>query len=122
MIDGMLIVESNAETPQQVGAYRTWYKQIHVPEVLAIDGFASARLFAPLDGDSLVSIFELDADVGTAKVNLPRGAKVGRDVASRRHAAEPATFRALFHLVRSKRVTTPATSIPEAPFWDEVRP
>jgi hypothetical protein len=70
MIYGLLIVESNADTPQQVGAYRTWYEQIHVPEVLAIDGFASARLFAPLDGDSLVSIFELDADVGTAKVNL----------------------------------------------------
>jgi hypothetical protein len=70
MTSGVLIVESKAESPEQTKAYRDWYERTHVPEVLAIDGFASARLFAPLAGDSLLAIFELDADVETAKANL----------------------------------------------------
>lgn len=77
MTNGMLIVESKAESPEHTAAYRTWYKETHVPEVLAIDGFASARLFAPLDGDSLLAIFELDADVDTAKANLRAAQKSG---------------------------------------------
>ncbi len=100
MTNGMLIVESKAESPEHTAAYRTWYKETHVPEVLAIDGFASARLFAPLDGDSLLAIFELDADVETAKANLPRGAEVGSAVATGGHAAQTTAVRALRQLFR----------------------
>ena len=77
MTNGMLIVESKAESPAHTDAYRAWYKETHVPEVLDVDGFASARLFAPLDGDSLLAIFELDADVEIAKANLRAAQKSG---------------------------------------------
>jgi hypothetical protein len=69
MSGGVLIVESKAVSPEQADAYRNWYRHTHVPEVLAIEGFASARLFEPVDGGSLLAIFELDSDVETAQAN-----------------------------------------------------
>ena len=70
MIHGLLIVESRPKSPDHAVEYRRWYAGTHVPEVLAIDGFASARLFEPVDGGSLVAVFELDTDVNTAKAKL----------------------------------------------------
>jgi hypothetical protein len=41
--------------------YNRWYDEVHVPEVLAVPGFVSARRFRSEDGDYL-AIYELEAD------------------------------------------------------------
>ena len=77
MTHGVLIVESKPESPAHTDVYRAWYKETHVPEVLALDGFASARLFGSLNGDVLLAMFVLDADVETAKASLRSAQKSG---------------------------------------------
>jgi hypothetical protein len=78
MSEGMLIVESRPQSPECAAQYRKWYEETHVPEVLALDGFASARLFGSLNDDVLLAIFDLDADVQTAKASLRSAQKSGR--------------------------------------------
>jgi len=78
MTHGVLIVDSKPESPDKFDAHLEWYKQTHVPEVLAVEGFTSARLLESLERDSLVAIFELDADVDVAKGNLRAAQKSGR--------------------------------------------
>jgi hypothetical protein len=78
MSGARLMVESKPESPDGMSEYAKWYEGTHVPEVLAIDGFASARVYRSLAGDTLLSVFELDTDVDTAKANLRAAQKSGR--------------------------------------------
>jgi hypothetical protein len=70
MSSARLMVESKPDASTSMEEYSKWYAETHVPEVLAIDGFVSAHLFTSLDGDTLLSIFDLDADIEIAKANL----------------------------------------------------
>jgi hypothetical protein len=60
---GILYVETRPASPQDAAAYHKWYNETHVQEMLAIDGFVSARRFEPLEGDGpFIAIYEIDAD------------------------------------------------------------
>jgi hypothetical protein len=41
--------------------FNRWYDEVHVPEVLLVPGFVSARRFRSADGDYL-AVYELEAD------------------------------------------------------------
>jgi hypothetical protein len=43
MARGLLIVESRPASPEQAAAYHDWYDSKHIPEILQLDGFTSAR-------------------------------------------------------------------------------
>jgi hypothetical protein len=51
--------------------------QVHVPEMLTIDGFVSARRWQT-DGESSVTLYEIDTDVDTARTNLRAAFAEGR--------------------------------------------
>jgi hypothetical protein len=70
MTTGVLIVQSQPSSPEQLADYEDWYDKKHIPEVLAIEGFVSARRLRLLDGETFVVIYEIDTDVETAKANL----------------------------------------------------
>lgn len=60
---GILYVESEPSSPGREREYHHWYDEVHLPQVLGIDGFVSARRFAPAgDGGRFVTIYELDGD------------------------------------------------------------
>ncbi|MGH7856644.1 MAG: hypothetical protein ACREQY_04880, partial [Candidatus Binatia bacterium] len=43
--------------------YHRWYDETHLPEVVGVEGFVSARRFAPIgDGGRFIAIYELEAD------------------------------------------------------------
>jgi hypothetical protein len=49
--------------PGREEEYHKWYDETHVPEIVAFDGFVSARRFAPVDeGSPFIAIYEMDAD------------------------------------------------------------
>jgi hypothetical protein len=52
-------------------------KSLHVPEMLRIDGFVSARRWQT-DGESFIRLYEIDADVDTARTNLRAAFAEGR--------------------------------------------
>lgn len=59
----ILHVETWPASPDRATEYNTWYDEVHIPQVLALDGFVSARRYAPLaDGDPYITEFELSGD------------------------------------------------------------
>ncbi len=58
-----MLVESWPSSPEREQEYNTWYDEIHIPELLALDGIVSARRLRPVDGKGpYVAIYELEGD------------------------------------------------------------
>ena len=63
MPKGILYVESRPASPEQAADYHQWYNETHLPEMLSVDGFVSARRFEPVEGDGpFIAIYEFDTD------------------------------------------------------------
>ena len=67
---GLLIVQSYPSSPGDTATYHSWYDEVHLPEILTVDGFVSARRLSAIEGGSFVAVYEIDGDVGDAKANL----------------------------------------------------
>ncbi|WP_068273709.1 DUF4286 family protein [Aldersonia kunmingensis] len=68
MAKSILFVESGPASADTVDDYNRWHNEVHVPEMLELDGFVSARRWQ--DGDNFITLYEIDADVETAKATL----------------------------------------------------
>jgi hypothetical protein len=63
MAKGIILVESWPSSPEREQEYNTWYDDIHLPELVALDGFVSARRLRPVDGDGpYVALYEIESD------------------------------------------------------------
>jgi hypothetical protein len=74
----LLFVESKPESPELVDKYHDWQDRVHLPEMLEIDGFVSARRWQPEGVDTFITLYEIDTDVATAKANLKAAYQSGR--------------------------------------------
>lgn len=70
MSTGILVVESRPASPEELDTFNKWYDDVHLPEMLALAGVASARRFASDDGESFLAVYELSVDIDEAKANL----------------------------------------------------
>ena len=77
MTKSLLFVESKPASAELVEEYHRWHDQVHVPEMLTIDGFVSARRWQT-DGESFITLYEIDTDVDTARTNLRAAFADGR--------------------------------------------
>ena len=78
MAKTLLLVESKPESAQLVEEYHKWHEQIHIPEMLSVDGFVSARRWQADDGGPFVTLYEIDTDIDTARANLTAALRDGR--------------------------------------------
>jgi len=78
MPKSVLLVESRPASPELVEDYNKWHDDVHIPEMLTIDGFSSARRWQAEDGGSFITLYEIDADVETAKTSLRAAYQSGR--------------------------------------------
>ena len=63
MAKGIILVESYPSSPDRDQEYNTWYDEIHLPELVALDGIVSARRLRPVDGTGpYVAIYEVEGD------------------------------------------------------------
>jgi len=63
MAKGIIYVETRPSSPDRDQEYNTWYDEIHLPELVALDGIVSARRLRPVDGDGpYVALYEIEAD------------------------------------------------------------
>ncbi|MCV7377674.1 hypothetical protein BST11_03360 [Mycobacterium alsense] len=63
MAKGIMYVESQPSSPDREQEYNTWYDEVHLPELLKIDGIVSARRLRPVDGKGpYVAIYEIEGD------------------------------------------------------------
>ena len=119
MITGLYIVRSNP-VPGQEAEYDDWYTRRHLPEMLAVPGFASAQRFVlspvarsprmPPSRYSHLAIYEISGDPGEAFLALARARAAGAlsrsaaiDPGFAAHVFEPITGRLLSSLGRSLR-------------------
>jgi hypothetical protein len=59
----ILHVQTRPSSPDRADEYNKWYDEVHLPQVLALDGFVSARRYAPIDDDGpYITEFELSGD------------------------------------------------------------
>src|SRR5262249_31266111 len=77
MAKSLLFVESSPAAPDRVEEYHRWHEHTHIPEMLNVDGFASARRWQT-DGESFITLYEIDTDVDTARANLKAALAAGR--------------------------------------------
>ena len=75
MSKGIMLVTSRPASALEADAYHRWYDEVHVPEMLAVEGFASARRFEGADG-AFVAIYEVD-DVDAAQAALAAARESG---------------------------------------------
>ncbi|MWA02490.1 hypothetical protein F8568_019355 [Actinomadura sp. LD22] len=78
MTGGVLIVESSPSSDRDTPAYHDWYQNTHIPEMLQIPGFVSARRLESLDGDTFLVIYEIEGDLEKAKAALGEAQSSGR--------------------------------------------
>ncbi|BBZ72008.1 DUF4286 family protein [Mycobacterium paraseoulense] len=63
MAKGIMYVESRPCSPDREQEYNTWYDQVHIPELLGLEGIVAARRLRPIDGQGpYVAIYELEGD------------------------------------------------------------
>ncbi len=63
MAKGLILVESRPSSPDREQEYNTWYDEVHLPELVALDGFVSARRLRPVDGDGpYVALYEIEGE------------------------------------------------------------
>ncbi|MGF7237456.1 MAG: hypothetical protein ACQSGP_21205 [Frankia sp.] len=78
MPKGILYVESRPSSPEEAAEYHKWYENVHIPEVLAVEGFVSARRFALTDDGPFIAIYEIEADdLEAVQARLLEASKTG---------------------------------------------
>ena len=73
MPKGIMVVQSSPSDPSGEDEYNRWYTEVHIPEVLAVPGFVSARRYRVLGAaepgrHTHLAVYELEADDLTAPV------------------------------------------------------
>ncbi|BBY05718.1 DUF4286 family protein [Mycobacterium noviomagense] len=63
MPKGVLHVESRPSSPDRDAEYNSWYDDIHLPQLLSLDGFVAARRLRPVADDGpYVALYEIEGD------------------------------------------------------------
>ncbi|MDL4816461.1 DUF4286 family protein [Actinomadura opuntiae] len=78
MPSGVMIVESSPSSDRDTPAYHDWYENKHIPEMLQIEGFVSARRLESVEGGTFVVIYEIEGDLEKAKAALGEAQSSGR--------------------------------------------
>ena len=73
---GILLVQSQPASPADADEYHRWYDDVHIPEILGVDGFRSARRLRAADGESYVVVYEVD-DVEMARAAMAEAQAAG---------------------------------------------
>jgi hypothetical protein len=74
---GILVVQSRPSSPEELDAFHRWYDEVHIPEILTVDGFRSARRLRAADGASFLAVYEVD-DVDAARAAMAEAGAAGR--------------------------------------------
>ncbi len=77
MAKGIIYVETYPSSPDREQEYNTWYDEVHLPELVAIDGITSARRLRPVNGEGpYVALYEIEGDDLQAVLQGMSGAKL----------------------------------------------
>ncbi|HXZ63072.1 MAG TPA: DUF4286 family protein [Acidimicrobiales bacterium] len=107
MAKGVMVVESRPE-PAREDEFNRWYREVHVPEVLAVPGFVSVRRFKlrPRDVDAqeppptYLAVYDVESeDLGAPLAELAARSAAGQTQRSDAMSSDPPPVVRLFELV-----------------------
>lgn len=100
MARGVYVVRTRPVSPDRDGELNEWYDGTHVPELLAVPGFVSARRFRRVGGDGgpeYLAVYEIEADDLAAPVQeLRRRSAAGETTRSDALQGDPPPVVALY--------------------------
>lgn len=107
MPKGVIYVESRPSSPEREAEYNTWYDEIHLPDLLALDGFVSARRLRPVGEDGpYVALYEIEGDDLQAIVaNVMASGRRGEIRLSDALMRDPAPIMRLFEVTTERFVS-----------------
>ena len=73
-----MLVQAKCASPEELDAFNHWYDAVHIPEILSVDGFVSARRFLADDGETYFAVYEIDGDVDAAQAALASARGAGK--------------------------------------------
>ncbi|RUP00930.1 MAG: hypothetical protein EKK34_31755 [Mycobacterium sp.] len=77
MAKGIIYVETYPSSPDREQEFNTWYDEVHLPELVALDGIVSARRLRPVNGEGpYVALYEIEGDDLQAVLQGMGGAKL----------------------------------------------
>jgi hypothetical protein len=63
MAKGIIYVETYPSSPDREQEYNDWYDNVHLPELVALDGIVAARRLRPVNGEGpYVALYEIEGD------------------------------------------------------------
>ncbi|MFF0081858.1 hypothetical protein ACFYR1_19395 [Streptomyces canus] len=75
----ILHVESRPASDEVLDEFNRWYEEVHLPEVVALDGFVSAVRYAPTAaGGRYITQYTIEGDPEQAVKNVTAAAADGR--------------------------------------------
>jgi hypothetical protein len=104
MPKGIMVVQSSPAEGRE-GEYNEWYSQTHIPQLLEIPGFVSARRFRvsgeqQSPGHQYLAVYELEADdLGEAVAELRSRSASGKTDRSDALASSPAPVVTVYELI-----------------------
>jgi hypothetical protein len=112
MPKGLLLVFSNAKDAADSDAFSRWYDEVHIPDVLKIDGFVAAtryqidesmREVSPLA--PFLAVYEVDADPLTSVLSaLQEAATLGAMRTTELAQRDPPSTVLLFQPIADRRM------------------
>lgn len=85
-----LYVESWPASEEVVAEFDQWYTDVHVPEVVALDGFVSATRYAPPEPyGPYVALYAIDGDPDKAVGGLLSAVREGKLQTSKTLGSDP---------------------------------
>lgn len=104
MHKGILVVQTRPSAPDREPEYNDWYNNVHLPELLAVPGFRSARRYRLVDDAAsesdqprCIAIYDLEAeDVMDPIRELQRRARTGEIHQSDALQTDPAPISAVY--------------------------
>ncbi|MBI2701798.1 DUF4286 family protein [Mycobacterium gordonae] len=77
MARGIIYVETYPSSPDREQEYNTWYDEVHLPELVNLDGIVAARRLRPVNGDGpYIALYEIEGDDLQAVLAGMSGAKL----------------------------------------------
>ncbi|MFV2175848.1 hypothetical protein ACFHW2_35535 [Actinomadura sp. LOL_016] len=97
----ILHVMTRPASPEVTDEYNRWYEDAHMPEVVALEGFVSARRYGPTkDGDPYVAVYEIEGDATEAMKRLNQAMGDGSVSLSDKVQMDPPPQMHVFELVK----------------------
>ncbi len=80
MPKAILVVETHLSSPELADEYHRQYNDIHLKEIVSIEGFVAARRFEPWGHEGpFLAIYEIEADdLDAVRARLAEATKAGR--------------------------------------------